>query len=53
MMTSAPSFFFNDAAATEIYTLSLHAALPELAEAAAGVVSDMAADGRAGAGADP
>src|SRR5690242_3338978 len=30
MTASASAFFFNDAAATEIYTLSLHDALPIL-----------------------
>src|SRR3712207_7050393 len=37
-------FFFNDTATTEIYTLSLHDALPILAGAAAVVAGDLLAD---------
>src|SRR5438067_7613927 len=36
-MLSSPSFFFNHPATTEIYTFSLHDALPILATAAPGV----------------
>src|SRR2546428_5946655 len=39
-------FFFNDTATTEIYTLSLHDALPIFAKAAAlGFISDLVAGG--------
>src|SRR5215467_16026760 len=34
IMTIVSSFFFNDTATTEIYTLSLHDALPRLVSAA-------------------
>src|SRR5437588_11351065 len=39
-------FFFNDTATTEIYTLSLHDALPILSES--GYTVDCAGDGREG-----
>src|SRR2546422_4189699 len=44
-LRSRPFFFFNDTATTEIYTLSLHDALPIYQQAR--VVDDCAADAQA------
>src|SRR2546422_9047465 len=55
VLCTIPIFFFNDTATTEIYTLSLHDALPisepREARAAAGAVSARPLTARADAGA--